>query len=177
MINKIRNVLKQLYLFRLKRRGLVVGKNFQMEKGVNIDANFPWMIEIGNDVTLSSWVYLVCHDGASQKHVGFSRIGKINIGNNVFIGAKSIIMPNVSIGDNSIIGANSVVTKSVPAGKVAVGSPAVVIMDLKDYILKVNQDMKKLPRYGFEYTLAGNITKEKKDRMKKEVGSNGGFIL
>ncbi len=177
MINRIRNLIKKLYLLRLKKRGLVVGKNFQMEKGVNLDANFPWMIEIGNDVTLASWVYLVCHDGASKKCAGYSRIGRISIGNNVFVGAKSIILPNVSIGDNSIIGANSVVTKSIPPGKVAAGSPAVVIMDLKDYIHKVERDMKKLPIYGFEYTLSGGITQEKKEKMKNEVGNGGGFIL
>ena len=55
---------------------------------------------------------------------------RIRIGNNVFIGTKSIIMKNVEIGDNSVIGAGSVVTKSIPANVIAAGNPAVVIKTL-----------------------------------------------
>ena len=46
------------------------------------------------------------------------------IGDNVFIGAKSIILKGVTIGENSIIGAGSVVTKSVPANEIWAGNPA-----------------------------------------------------
>lgn len=52
--------------------------------------------------------------------------GDVIIGNNVWIGERSIILPGVSIGDGAIIGANSVVTKSIPAYAIAVGSPAKV---------------------------------------------------
>lgn len=46
------------------------------------------------------------------------RYGKIIIGNNCFIGARSTILPGVTIGDNSIIGAESLVTKDIPAGEI-----------------------------------------------------------
>lgn len=46
------------------------------------------------------------------------------IGDNVWIGMNSCILPGVTIGDNSIIGAGSVVTKNVPANEVWVGNPA-----------------------------------------------------
>lgn len=48
----------------------------------------------------------------------------ITVGNNVFIGAFSIILKGVSIGDNAIIGAGSVVTKNVPPNEIWVGNPA-----------------------------------------------------
>ncbi len=51
----------------------------------------------------------------------------ISIGDDVFIGAQSIILKGVTIGDSAIIGAGSVVTKDVPAGCVAAGNPAVII--------------------------------------------------
>ncbi len=51
----------------------------------------------------------------------------VHIGNDVFIGARSIILKGVTIGDRSIIGAGSVVTRDVPPDSVAVGNPAIVI--------------------------------------------------
>ena len=125
MFGKIRELIKRIYLKRLINRGLIVGNGFQMEKGCNIDANFPWLIEIGNNVTLASWVYIVAHDGASKKQVGYSRVGRITIGNNVFIGARSIVLSNVKIGDNSVVGANSVVTKDLQPWGIYVGNKKV----------------------------------------------------
>ena len=52
---------------------------------------------------------------------------RVTIGNNVWIGSGSIILPGVSIGDNSIIGAGSVVTKNIPDNCVAAGNPAKII--------------------------------------------------
>ena len=52
---------------------------------------------------------------------------KVVIGNNVWIGSGSIILPGVSIGNNSIIGAGSVVNKNIPGNCIAVGNPAKVI--------------------------------------------------
>ena len=52
---------------------------------------------------------------------------KVIIGNNVWIGSGSIILPGTSIGDNAIIGAGSVVNKDIPENTIAVGNPAKVI--------------------------------------------------
>ena len=54
----------------------------------------------------------------------------ITIGNCVWIGGGSIVLPGVSIGDNSVIGAGSVVIHSIPANCVAVGNPCRVICEL-----------------------------------------------
>ena len=133
-----------MYIKRLKNRGLSVRRNFQMEKGCNIDANFPWLITIGNDVTFASWVYLAAHDSVAQKHVGYSRIGKITIRDNVFIGARLIVLSNVSIGANSVIGAGSVVTKSMPENVVVSGVPVSKLMSIDEYERHMEKDMDKL---------------------------------
>ena len=58
---------------------------------------------------------------------------KIKIGNNVFIGANTTLLYDISIGDNVIIGAGSVVTKDIPDGVVAAGVPCKVIGKYDDF--------------------------------------------
>lgn len=76
MLGSIRNAFKALYLKRLVKHGLVVGSDFQMEKGCNIDANFPWLIEIGNNVTFASNVCLLAHDGSTKSSLDTRRSAK-----------------------------------------------------------------------------------------------------
>lgn len=57
----------------------------------------------------------------------------ITIGNNVWIGAGSIVLPGVTIGDNSVIGAGSVVTKDIPSNVVAYGNPCKVAREISEY--------------------------------------------
>lgn len=51
----------------------------------------------------------------------------VTIGNNVWIGGNTVVVPGVNIGDNTVIGAGSVVTKDVPSGVIAAGNPCRVI--------------------------------------------------
>ncbi|MBQ8278509.1 MAG: sugar O-acetyltransferase [Roseburia sp.] len=57
----------------------------------------------------------------------------VHIGNNVWIGANTAIVPGVTIGDNSVIGAGSVVTKDIPANVVAVGCPCKVLREIGEH--------------------------------------------
>ena len=54
----------------------------------------------------------------------------VEIGNNVFIGARSIVLKGVRVGDNSVIAAGSIVTKSIPNDVIAAGNPAVIVRSL-----------------------------------------------
>ena len=57
----------------------------------------------------------------------------VHIGNRVWIGAGTIILPGVTIGDDSVIGAGSVVTKNIPSGVVAVGNPCRVLREINEH--------------------------------------------
>ncbi len=75
-------------------------------------------------------------------------MGPIEIGNNVFIGARSIILYNVKIGNNCIIGAGSIVTKDIPDNSVAVGVPAKVIGTFDSTLKKLEDYSKKYGGYN-----------------------------
>ena len=88
------------------------------------------MLEIMDDVVISTDVEFVLHDFSASRVVkGTSNMfGKITIGKNSFIGARSVIMYGVELADNTIVAAGSVVTKSFRDGNVVIGgNPAKVI--------------------------------------------------
>lgn len=103
----------------------------------------PHLLSFGNNVHIASGVRFISHDITSfvfnymdDKDYPVRR-GYITIGNNVFIGAYSIILYDVKIGNNVIIGAGSVITKDIPDGVVAAGVPCKVIGDFMEYKNKI----------------------------------------
>ncbi len=56
----------------------------------------------------------------------------VTIGNNVWIGGNSVVLPGVNIGDNCVIGAGSVVTKDIPPWSLAAGNPCRVIRKITE---------------------------------------------
>lgn len=112
--------------------GVTIGNNCR----IYIDdwGSEPEMITVGDNVTITKDVMLLTHDGSTilyRDEYGNRRyrFGTVNIGNNVFIGIRSIIMPGVSICDKVIIGVNTVVTKSITKPGVYVGIPAKLIKE------------------------------------------------
>ena len=71
---------------------------------------------------------------ARGKYDKFDCFGKVKIGNNVYIGNNSLIMPGVIIGNNVLVAAGSVVCKSVPDNVVIGGNPAKIIQSVDNYI-------------------------------------------
>ncbi|WP_347548672.1 hypothetical protein ABFG93_14175 [Pseudalkalibacillus hwajinpoensis] len=80
-----------------------MGKNCHGLAGCTIDYAHCWLIEIGDNVTFAPQAYLLAHDASTKRYLDYTKIAKIKIGNNVFIGARALIMPEVSIGKNTIV--------------------------------------------------------------------------
>lgn len=92
--------------------GAVIGRRFVIDHGMGVVIGETAVI--GDDVLIYHGVTL----GGKQN----ARIKRHpTIGNNVMIGAESIVLGDITVGDNSQIGAGSVVTKDVPADYVVVG--------------------------------------------------------
>jgi len=101
----------------------------------------PYLITIGNDCTITSGVLFLTHDGGMEvvnhlKGTADDKIAPIRIGNNVFLGNDVKIMMGVTIGDNVIVGAGSIVTNNVPSNVVIAGVPAKVICSIEEYSTK-----------------------------------------
>ncbi len=97
----------------------------------------PFLVEIGDRVTITSGVRMLTHDGATwlirdEKGRRY-HFANVKIGNDVFVGIDSIIMPGVQIGNNVIIAAGSVVTKSIPSNSIVAGNPAKIICTYREY--------------------------------------------
>jgi len=162
---------------RLIRMGMSVGENFQRLHGVILDPAHCWLISIGDNVVMAPRVHVLAHDASTYKFLGYTKIGRVNIGNNVFIGAESVILPNVTIGDNVIIGANSTVTKDIPSNCVYAGNPARHMCCLEEFIKKNKELMKYRPLYGEEYTIRLNVNNEKKQEMLDDLSDGVGFVI
>ena len=131
--------------------------------GVNVGAdNFipdkrcwssePYLITVGSHYQITYGVRLFTHGGANvarEMYPDFDIFGKIVIGDWVYIGSGSLIMPGVTIGNNVLVAAGSVVTRSVPSGMIVAGNPARIIGSVDDYIkrnMPYNLNSKRLSR-------------------------------
>lgn len=101
-----------------------------------IDGLVPGLVTIGDNFISAPGSTILAHDASTYVHTGKYRVEKTTLGDNVFLGANSIVMPGVSIGDNVIVGAGSVVTKDLESNSVYAGNPAKYICSLDSYIDK-----------------------------------------
>jgi maltose O-acetyltransferase len=148
----------------LKERGLIVGKNFNFFNSI-IDYGHCWLVEIGDDVTITNSTILA-HDASTKLHFGKSKVGKVKIGNRVFIGYGSIVLCNVRIGDDVIVAAGTVVTKDIPSGSIVAGNPAKVIGKTSEYLEKHKKFLQEKKVYN---TYWPNKTREEIKKMQREL--------
>ncbi len=104
----------------------------------------PYYLHIGNNVTITG-ARILTHDASLKKTIGYSKTGKVHIGNDVFIGVGSIILPNTMIGNRVIIGAGCVVAKNIPDNCVVIGNPCQILCTYDEYVAKVRGDMANKP--------------------------------
>ena len=135
-----------------KKIGVSFGKDCKLNGSPEWGSE-PWLIKLGNHTEISFDCAFITHDGSTwcfreeQRYSKVLRFGKIVIGNNCFIGARSTILPGVIVGDNCIIGAGSLVTKNIPTGEILGGVPAQYIGTTADFAEKC---LKESPTYDEE---------------------------
>lgn len=138
--------------FQSTTRAIKIEKNSRLGKGTKISAGFKGTIEIGENVLLDDYCYIMAQQsviiGKNTQIAAFCYITDFNhlfsdsnrtikeqgyetkpvvIGEDVWMGAGCIILSGVLVGKGAVIGAGSVVTKNIPPYSIAVGNPANVI--------------------------------------------------
>jgi len=114
----------------------------------------PELIAFHNNIAVAADVHFINHDIIHKVFNGLggaefkSHLGCIEIMDNVFIGAHTIILPNVKIGPNSIIAAGSVVTKDVPQGCICGGVPAKVIGQFDNLVASRMEEANTIKKTG-----------------------------
>jgi len=106
--------------------GVKVGRGCYIGFNVICDTNFPELIQIGDEVTVSHNCMFITHTQtpcASRLGKLYHSLAPINVGDGAWIGAGCILLPGVEIGNDCMIGAGSVVTKSTDRQSMWAGNP------------------------------------------------------
>lgn len=151
---------------KLRKWGAIIGDDVELYSVMcsKIDAT---CLEIGNHVTLTG-VHILTHDASTKRFLGndINRVGRVVVGDNVFVGKQTVILPNVKIGNNVVVGAGSVVTKNIPDNVVAVGNPCRVICSIDEWIKKQKENMKNNILWNVKRDA---FSKEERDSFNKRI--------
>ena len=158
----VRELYRRLYPERYARHiGVNAGENLHVYGPVSWGTE-PWIITLGNNVHITGECKFIAHDGGTlifRNQIPDLEITKpIVVGDNVYIGEESLILPGVTIGSNVVIGARSVVTKNIPDNSVACGVPARVIKTTDEYLEKIKSESLHL----------GHLKGKEKDKALRE---------
>lgn len=161
----------QRLISQIRSGGGHVGENVDIYAS-SIDLGEPYFISIGDNVTITG-VKILTHDASLKKKVGYTKTGKVHIGNNVFIGWGSIILPDTKIGDNVVIGAGTVVAKDIPDNVVVAGNPLRILCSYDEYVHKNELLMQEKPVLDL---CPAQIMRDQKSK-EKLISSGSGYLL
>ena len=129
-------------------RGGNFGPNSKVKIGKNVGIfertiiNPSEGVEIGDNTGIGAEVMIWTHGAWLDVLQGFpADFGPVKIGSNVWLPARSVVLPHVTIGNDVVIGINSIINRSLPDGCFAAGSPCKVIKE-NVYPKKLSQDEK-----------------------------------
>jgi acetyltransferase-like isoleucine patch superfamily enzyme len=110
-----------------RMRGVRMGTGVFIGLDVIIESAFPWLVSIGNNVTISVRSVIIAHFKGTTRRVRARGRPSVRIEDNAFIGPGVIILPNVRIGEGAVVAAGSVVNHSVPPQTMVQGNPARIV--------------------------------------------------
>jgi acetyltransferase-like isoleucine patch superfamily enzyme len=100
-----------------------VGNQTSFALMVMLDVMFPEKISVGKNTVIGYNTTILAHEYLIKEY----RLGEVEIGSEVMIGANTTILPGVKIGDEALVSAGTLVHKDVPPGAFVGGNPMKVI--------------------------------------------------
>jgi len=144
------------YVEHARRKGVEIGQGTRFYGAKKLDLGHGPLISIGSHCKITDGVRILAHSGDHEilrrafdsERPSMPFLSPVDIGDNVFIGEQSIVLPGVTIGDNTVIGAGSVVSSDIPGNSVAAGNPCEVIEDLSElYETEIDEEAANTETY------------------------------
>lgn len=164
---------RKRYIESLVKMGLKLGRHTEIIDTFFFDPSHCFLITIGDNCTICPNVRLIAHDASTKKHLGYTKIGKIDIKEGSFLGDSVIVLPDVTIGPYAIVGAGSVVTRDIPPRTVAAGNPARAICSLEEYLERIkviSADKKIFDESYYINRLDNKMRHEIIDSLRDSIG-------
>lgn len=165
-------IIKRILNYYFIKKNIVVGSNSRILTSLLNFGTEPYLVEIGDDCTITSGTKFITHDASISvafKYLRKNRVeknkvheimNKIIIGNNCMVGVNTIFLPGSGLGDNCIVGAGSVVTKKFEDNSVIAGNPAKYICSIQEYTNKIINEAILIDN-------TSDLNKRKNDILKK----------
>lgn len=176
LFSRLKAKRRNQYIAKLVSNGLHLGKNVEIIETFFFDPSHCYLIHIGDNCTICPNVRLIAHDASTKRILGYTKIGRIEIGSSCFLGDSVIVLPNVKIGSNVIIGSGSIVTSDIPADCVAAGNPARVLFKIDDYIKKIQKMGEGKHIFSTDYHIS-HLTHKKRKEILNSLQDSIGFIV
>ena len=115
--------------------GIAVGRRVFIGLDTFLDDQFPELIEIQDDVTISVRVTVIAHDDAKrvdrvEAGAGDGTVAPVRLEGGCYLGAGCLVLPGVTVGTRAVVAAGAVVTHDVPPETLVGGVPARVLKQL-----------------------------------------------
>ena len=125
---QLARIARRWRMWVLHRKGYTnINKNTVIEHNVSLDKLNRKGIHIGSGCLIASGTIILAHEHIFVKPDGSYYMKDTYIGNNCFIGVRSMICPGVHIGNECVVGGGTIVTKDVPDNCMVVGVPGKIV--------------------------------------------------
>ncbi len=184
LLAPIRRVRDSIDSWRLRRRwdrlrslGMHIGNSVNLPRDLWIDTSHCHLISIGDNCGFGPQCLILAHDAQMDEYLDAARLGRVVIHESCHIGARSVILAGVEIGPRTIVGAGSVVSKSLPPNTVCVGSPAVPVATLDEYLERHRRKIESSTKFDFQKYDQGVLTHASREEMIAALTKGTGYMI